>query len=295
MQTPQRQRGGAFPPAILKILSILSKFFSHPSIMLDDKQTGQYWDANAEAWTKLSRAGYNISRDLLNTPAFMKLLGPAKSLDGLDIGCGDGDLTRRLAQMGNRMTGIDISPRFIKLASEHESQPGLDIKYQVASAQSLPFADFSFDLVVGMMSLMDMPRPDLAIAEAFRVLRPGGVFQFAITHPCFQTPKWQWVVDEQGKRTAVICGDYFAPSSGRIDVWTFGAAPREMKKDLEKFRIPRFDFTLSWWLNSLLEAGFRLEGFEEPSPDAQLLAAHPRFYDNRIIAFFLQIKCRKPD
>jgi SAM-dependent methyltransferase len=262
---------------------------------MDESQVAGYWDQNADAWTKLSRAGYNTSRDLLNTPAFLDLLGPAvPAQTGLDIGCGDGHLTRILAQRGLKMTGIDIAPTFVRHARDHESISPLGIDYVLGNAQQLPFADASFDLVTGMMSFMDMPRPDLAIAESFRALKPGGVLQFAITHPCFQTAKWAWVTDDDGRRTAVICGDYFAPPPDRLDVWIFGSAPREAKRDLPKFRIPRFDFTLSWWTNTILDAGFTLERMIEPVPDDELIAAYPDFYTNRIVAFFLHIRCRKP-
>jgi 2-polyprenyl-3-methyl-5-hydroxy-6-metoxy-1,4-benzoquinol methylase len=60
----------------------------------------QYWDGNAAAWTKLARAGYDVYRDYLNTPAFFKMLPSVNGLSGLDIGCGEGHNTRLLAKCG---------------------------------------------------------------------------------------------------------------------------------------------------------------------------------------------------
>ena len=261
---------------------------------MNETEVGKYWDRNADAWTHFSRAGHNTSRDLLNTPALLGLVGDASGKRALDIGCGDGDLTRHLARRGAKVTGLDISPTFLKHAKALEEREPLGIEYVLGSGQQLPFPDASFDLVTGMMSFMDMPRPDLAITESFRVLKPGGVLAFGIVHPCFQTSKWKWILDENGKRTAVVCGDYFSPPEGRVDVWTFGSASPEEKRKFEKFRIPRFDHTLSWWVNTIVGTGFSLEKMSEPCPDDAMLKSHPDMYDTRIIAYFLHMRCVKP-
>ena len=65
------------------------------------------WEANAETWTRHARAGYDLYRDALNTPVFLANLPAIAGLDGLDIGCGEGGNTRKLAQAGARMTAID--------------------------------------------------------------------------------------------------------------------------------------------------------------------------------------------
>src|SRR5437762_2935974 len=70
---------------------------------MDHIEVGAYWDGNAEAWTKLSRAGYDVYRDHLNTPAFFEMLPDVHGHDGLDIGCGEGHNTRLLAQRGARV------------------------------------------------------------------------------------------------------------------------------------------------------------------------------------------------
>src|SRR6185369_909897 len=50
---------------------------------------GEYWNRNAEAWTRLARAGHDVLRDQLNTPAFLASLPPVAGLHGLDLGCGE--------------------------------------------------------------------------------------------------------------------------------------------------------------------------------------------------------------
>lgn len=122
-------------------------------------EAGQYWNRNAEAWTVLTRAGYDVYRDHLNTPAFLAMLPDIHGLVGLDIGCGEGHNTRLLAARGVRMSAIDIAETFINHAMQHEVENPLGISYQVASAVELPFPDGSFDFTTSFMCLMDRTRP----------------------------------------------------------------------------------------------------------------------------------------
>lgn len=260
---------------------------------MKEQDVKKYWEANAEMWTMLSRRGYDVYRDYVNTPAFLKMLGDVKGLHGLDIGCGEGHNTRKIAERGALMTGIDLSGRFIYHAQQKEQEAPLHINYLTASGLNLPFNDEVFNFCTGIMSLMDMPNHERAISETYRVLKKKGFFQFSITHPCFTTPQWRWLLDEKGERTALVCGDYFRPLDGEIDEWMFSHAPQELTEKFDKFRIPSFTRTLSSWLNMILKNNFILEQFAEPSADDETLNKFPRLADTRIIAYFLIIRCKK--
>ena len=179
---------------------------------MDDAEVGRCWEANAEGWTVMSRLGYDRCRDLFNTPAFMKMLPEVAGLRGVDIGCGEGHNTRLLARRGAKMTGIDIAPTFVRYAREAEETEREEerprIEYHVGTAAALPFEDASFDFATAFMSLQDIADQESAVVEASRVVRPGGFFQFSITHPCFQTPKWGWVRDEAGRKR--VCHGWLA-------------------------------------------------------------------------------------
>ena len=194
--------------------------------MTDDATNARLWEENAAAWTALVRQGYDVCRDALNTPAFLEMLPPVEGLCGLDIGCGEGNNTRLVAQRGARLWAVDVSPTLVRAARETEAEAPLGITYQVASALALPFPDASFDFVMATMCFMDVCDTEGALAEAARVLRPGGFLQFSIIHPCFSTPRWHWVYEE-GERIGVICGDYFQEADGdTVAEWSFGVAPR---------------------------------------------------------------------
>ena len=262
---------------------------------MDHREVGRYWNDNADAWTKLARAGYDVYRDHLNTPAFFEMLPDIQGLSGLDIGCGEGHNTRLLAERGAMITAIDISDRFIQHAQQLERQEAAGITYRVASAGKLPFADSTFDFTTGFMSFMDIPETGRALAEAYRVLKPGGFMQFSITHPCYDTPHRLNLRDEKGLTYAIEVGRYFENLEGHVTEWLFGAAPPHAKEDLPNFKTPRFTRTISQWLNLLIDTGFRLERIEEPRPSDQKVLECPDIQDAQVVAYYLHIRARKPE
>jgi ubiquinone/menaquinone biosynthesis C-methylase UbiE len=261
---------------------------------LDDKEVGRYWDENAKNWTKLARMGYDQCRDLINSPAFFKMLPEISGMKGLDIGCGEGYNTRIAAKKGAKLNAIDISKVFIKYAKETEQKKPLGIEYQVANATNIPFPDNHFDFAMATMSIMDIADTEKAIEEAFRVVKYGGFFQFSIIHPLIRNSDYSWIRNEEGKKIGFVIKDYFKNLHGEIEEWIFGATPKELTDKMRKFKIPRFSKTLSGWLNLLIQKGFILEEFCEPYVDDITLKKFPEEYDSRIIPYFLIIRCRKP-
>ena len=262
---------------------------------MDHEEVGRFWNANADAWTKLARAGYDLYRDYLNTPAFFDMLPNVAGLAGLDIGCGEGHNTRLLAKRGAKVTAIDIAENFIANARQAEAREPVGIDYRVASAVDLPFADATFDFATAFMSFMDIPETERVLAEAYRVLKPCGFLQFSISHPCFDTPHRRNLRDAQGLTYAIEVGDYFRNLDGEVDEWLFGAAPPHAKQGLAKFKTPRFTRTISQWLNLLIDTGFRLERVAEPRPGDATVRACPDMQDAQVVAYFLHIRVRKPE
>jgi SAM-dependent methyltransferase len=276
----------AFPSAMTSATSLVILPRMTAST-LDD--VAACWEGNAETWTRHSRAGYDVYRDHNNTPAFLAMLPSVSGLQGLDIGCGEGSNTRLLAERGARMHAIDVAPTFVKYADA----AGGGITYQVASGTSLPFDDESFDFATAFMSLMDMPDHDLALREAFRVLRPSGFLQFSILHPCFNPPKRRTVKNTDGIVVAVQVADYFESCDGRIEEWRFGAAPADERAVTAPFRVPRFHRTLSNWLNLVIASGFAIEELGEPIADESTAEAFPAVADTRVTPLFLHVRVRK--
>ena len=103
----------------------------------------------------------------------------ADLLDGgasvLDVGCGDGKFTRSLTGLFEKVTGIDVKEKSIARARAANTAEGKSVDFQVADGQSMPFADASHDTVVISNSLHHIPDPRKGLAEAARVLKPGGI------------------------------------------------------------------------------------------------------------------------
>lgn len=260
---------------------------------MDRTDVAACWEANAETWTRHARAGYDLYRDALNTPVFLANLPPVAGLKGLDIGCGEGSNTRKLAERGARMTAVDIAPTFIRHAREVEAKAPLGIIYLDGDGTALPFAGESFDFATAFMSLMDMPRQDHALAEARRVLKPGGFLQFSILHPCFAPPYRKVLREADGSIRAIEVGRYFDGIDGEIETWRFGAAPAEVKASAEPFRVPRFHRTLSDWVATIVAAGLTIEHMAEPRVDAETARSVPYLADTHVAPLFLHIRARK--
>lgn len=144
----------------------------------------------------------------------------------LDIGCGGGVLSEKLACLGCRVTGIDISAKSIAVARQHALSEGLAIHYQTALAGQLPFASGSFKAVSCCDVLEHIPDWEQVIAEAARVLEPGGLFLFDTIN---RTPR---------SKSAFIFGlqewSFTKLFPQNTHVWEMFITPDELANALEK-------------------------------------------------------------
>ena len=99
----------------------------------------------------------------------------------LELGCGTGFFMLNLIQAGVISQGFvtDISPGMVDVAVRNATSLGLDVQGRVADAESIPYDDDTFDLVVGHAVLHHIPEVEIALKEVLRVLKPGGRFVFA--------------------------------------------------------------------------------------------------------------------
>ncbi|HJA21909.1 bifunctional demethylmenaquinone methyltransferase/2-methoxy-6-polyprenyl-1,4-benzoquinol methylase UbiE [Limosilactobacillus panis] len=102
-------------------------------------------------------------------------------MDCLDLCCGTGDLTLELAKQAGpsgRVVGLDFNQQMLELARIKARRLNYrkDIELVQADAMHLPFADSSFDVVTIGFGLRNVPDANQVLAEAYRVLKPGGTF-----------------------------------------------------------------------------------------------------------------------
>ncbi len=110
---------------------------------------------------------------------FFQRLGVTPGTRLLDVGCGAGQLALIAARAGAQVTGCDIATNWLEKARARAAAEGLEITFEEGDAESLPYEDGQFDVVISLIGAMFAPRPDLVAAELTRVCRPGGMIAMA--------------------------------------------------------------------------------------------------------------------
>ncbi|MBV2360623.1 class I SAM-dependent methyltransferase [Thalassococcus sp. CAU 1522] len=138
-----------------------------------------------DAFRESERAGWNARAALYDgataqatvqsIPMLLHMVHVYPGAQLLDVGCGPGYLAGAAAALGAQVTGVDFADDMV--AAAHARFPGL--RFDSGDALSLPYADASFDIVASNIVLFHVTDPARAIAEAARVLRPGGRFAFS--------------------------------------------------------------------------------------------------------------------
>ncbi len=145
--------------------------------MSDNDVDIDHWTAVAADWIKWVRTpGHDAF--WAYREAFLEFVGPGKG-DALEIGCGEGRISREIRGLGFCMTATDGVAPMLAAAREANSAD----HYYLAPASDLPLADNSFDLVVAYNMLMDVSDMGAVLAEARRVLRPDGTLIISVVHP----------------------------------------------------------------------------------------------------------------
>jgi SAM-dependent methyltransferase len=165
---------------------------------------GAAWEEHAADFIAWARKPGHDSYWLFHRDQFLELL-PPPGRRTLDLGCGEGRLARHLKAIGHAVVAVDLSPTMLAAAVEADA----DLEIQLADAADLPFDDASFDLVVAFMSLQDMNDMEGAIADAARVLEPGGSFCLAVVHPLASAGRF---AGEDASSPFVIEGSYLERS-----------------------------------------------------------------------------------
>lgn len=101
----------------------------------------------------------------------------------LDVACGTGVVALTAARVGANVCALDLSPALIEHARRHSALANVEIEFREGDVEALPYADASFDVVVSQFGHMFAPRPDVAVGEMLRVLKPGGTIAFSTWPP----------------------------------------------------------------------------------------------------------------
>ncbi len=239
--------------------------------------THDAWDANAEVWDSRMGDEGNDFFNLLCWPVLASFLDAsptgqkgaipplsATPLVGqhiLDIACGNGLTSRRLAKLGAQVTAFDFSANLIEKAKARENPNSL-ISYHLIDATSeeelLSLGEETFDAALSNMALFDMADIETLFQTLPRLLKSNGPFVFSLTHPAFNNASTVHVVeevDDEGQIKTV----YSVKSSRYMTLYQAkGLALLSQPKPQMYFERP-----LQYYLNLGFQNGFVLDGFEE--------------------------------
>ncbi len=101
----------------------------------------------------------------------------------LDVACGTGVVAVTAARLGARVTGLDLTPELLERARENSRIAGVEIDWREGDVEKMPFDSAVFDAVLSQYGHIFAPRPDVAVAEMLRVLKPGGTIAFSTWPP----------------------------------------------------------------------------------------------------------------
>ncbi len=124
--------------------------------------------------------------EAITTIPAAKLVAFAKVKQGqrvLDVGSGTGVVAVTAARAGAQVSALDLTPELIEVARYNAQLAGVQVDFREGDAEALPFDDASFDAVLSQFGHMFAPRPDVAVQEMLRVLKPGGVIAFSTWPP----------------------------------------------------------------------------------------------------------------
>ena len=131
---------------------------------------------------------------------FVARMGLEPGARVLDIACGTGNVTIPLARRGAMVTGLDIMPHLLDEARARAAREGLPIRFDEGFAETLPYPDASFDVLVSMFGIMFFPLPATVVSEMARVLRPGGRLALA-----------NWTTSGFSGKISALVGRYLPP------------------------------------------------------------------------------------
>ena len=241
---------------------------------MPDENDPSGWTAFASEYIRFVDEG-DPSRTLLLDSVMLEECGDVRDRIVLDIGAGEGRFSRMLAQRGARTIALDLLWPMVQAARHRSSGRGAVVR---SPATALPIASSTVDTVVSYVVWVDVPDFRTAIAEAARVLKPGGQLVAANLGFITASPGWKRAPD--GRRL-------YKPIDQYVD-------ERPITLNWRGHNVVNWHRPLSAYMQAYLSANLRLRRFLEPAPPDDSLRDNPRFEDWYRIPEFTLMRWQKP-
>lgn len=185
----------------------------------------------------------------------VRLLGDPRGKRILEVGSGANQCSRWLRAQGAEAVGLDLSHRQLQHSRRIDEETGIVVPAVLGTATALPFADGCFDVVFSSFgALQFVSEIDVAVAEAARVLRPGGRFAFSITHPT------RWMFPDDPTEAGLVASQDYWDRTPYV----------EIDDETDRVSYVEHHRTIGDWVRLLADHGFRLLDIAEPRWPADL-------------------------
>ena len=228
------------------------------------------WEKNANFWIKIIRENLDPLRLQVTNRAILESLKGKKNLRILDAGCGEGYLCRSLAKQKHQVFGIDFSPKLIEAAKDLAKKKPLGIKYLVGDFRKTSFPSSYFDTILSHQTINEIPNPQKAFQEFYRILKRRGELILLFLHPCFE------VEPEKYFQKVTIKKSYYLVSG--------------IKSPSAYFYL---HLSLSGWIELLTNSGFLVKKIGEPHPPKKILKKNKWWQKNFKKPLFILIQAAK--
>jgi SAM-dependent methyltransferase len=232
------------------------------------------WEQHARWWQHTFTDGADPEYEDLILPLVSRHLEGARHV--LDIGCGEGQVARRIAELGAEVIGLDPSATQVVEAHGRAGRP----RYARARAEALPCRSGAFDAVVACLVFEHVDAIDLALREVARVLEPGGRFVMLVGHPLLQAPRSGWVDDQTAGEHYWRIGAYLGEHA-EIDEVAPGVKLRFLHRPVSRY------------VQAIIDAGLLIDAMEEPAPPTALIRTLWEFPEAATIPRILLLRARR--
>ena len=233
-----------------------------------NNETAPVWERLAGYWDDTIGEG-NGFQDYLVEPYSEMLLELKSGERVLDIACGGGRFTRRMAAQDVTVLAVDHSAEFIERAKRRTTENADRIDYRVMNATDkaalLSLGRNEFDAAVCTMSLMDMASIEPMISSLPKLLKPGGRFVFSILHPAFHSGEIEFFAE-----SGSVDGEFGSVSG--VKITRYAEAYHYLGKGILAQPEPQHYFhrPLNMLFKTCFKYGFVLDGLEEPQLPEEL-------------------------
>ena len=232
------------------------------------------WERHADWWQRNFTEGADQEYEEQILPLVDRYVGGGRRV--VEVGCGEGQVSRRIARLGADVVGVEPTAELLGLARRRAGGP----HFVLGRAEHLPLADASVDTAVLCLVLEHLDPFEPAVDETARVLEDGGRLVVVMNHPLLQAPGSCWVDDADFSDQYWRLGPYLHEQVVQEEV-----APG--------VTLPFAHRPLSRYVHHLGSAGLLLEDMVEPAPAPSVLARLTGFAEADSIPKLLLLVARR--